>query len=162
MNIKAVQFKKIDFDQHLDLCVRFREDSYRASFPNSRNWDQHWNPDEYTQWIQQHAQRFPEGAVHIWVNNIIVGQLEFAYGKEKAHVNLYYLTPKFRGTGLSIHAHNHIQTTLRAHNCKVATLRASPTNTRALNFYAKTGWRDLGVDPEYPQAHLFELELSAL
>lgn len=154
-----LDFKRINFDQNLDLCIKFREDSFRASFPGSNDWKELWNPDEYANWIQQHAARFPDGAVHIWFENTIIGQLEFSYGNGKAHVNLHYLAPTYRGSGLAQQAHDHIANTLRAHHCKHATLRASPTNLRALSFYAKTGWQDLGQDPDYPQVHRFELIL---
>lgn len=154
-----ISFKPINFEEHLDICIQFREDSFRASFPGSDVWKEHWDPDEYANWIQQHATRFPDGAVHIWLNSNIIGQLEFSYGNGKGHVNLYYLAPAYRGKGLAKQAHDHIANTLRAHNCQYATLRASPTNIRALGFYAKLGWQDLGPDGEHPQVNTFELKL---
>lgn len=154
-----LSFKNIDFNQHLDLCVQFREDSYRASFPGSDDWNKLWNPDEYANWIQQHAIRFPDGAVHIWLDDTIVGQLEFSYLGDSAHINLYYLIPQARGKGWGLVAHEYIGKTLRTHNCKTATLRASPKNLRALKFYEKTGWENLGPDTHYPEVNRFQLLL---
>lgn len=79
-------FQHIDFSQHIDICVQFREDSFRASYPDGDEWRQHWDEADYRKWIVEHAQRFPEGAQHLWANGEIIGQLEFAYWDQRAHV----------------------------------------------------------------------------
>ena len=152
-------FKKIDFDKDLHTCVAFREDSYRASFPGRKDWNKYWNPEDYANWIQLHAEKYPDGAVHIWFNSQIIGQLEFTYGGENAHVNLYYLVANQRGKGFGSKAHEHVVGTLKEYAATTATLRVSPLNEVAIKFYRSNGWQDLGADPNYETVNLYRLRL---
>lgn len=158
MNNKA-QFKPIDFASHMHICVTFREDSFRASYPEGDEWRQHWDETEYRQWIVAHAEKFPGGAQHLWCDGEIIGQLEFSYKEGWAHINLFYLRPDKRGLGYGTLLHQFVKNFLRDHNLMSATLRASPRNTRAIRFYQKHGWVDTGPDAHYPQVHLYRLEL---
>ncbi len=154
-----IVFKEIDFKKHIDYCLRFREDSFEISFPNCHNWKKTWDPGKYTHWIQDHAKQFPHGAVHLWKNDCLIGQLEFSYSSEIGHIFLYYLTPENRGRGYGYIAHNHAIRTMKEYGCKKATLRVSPTNIRAIRFYNSLGWKDLGKDPKYPQVNRREFTL---
>ncbi len=154
-----LRFEKIDFSKNLEVCVSFREDSHRVSFPDSDDWDRYWKPAEYVGWLKLHAVKYPDGAVHIWSGPTIIGQLEFAYGGDNGHVNLYYLIPCERRKGLGRLAHDFICHTLLQHGCTTASLRVSPSNHRAVKFYARTGWQDQGADQKYPQVNLYKLVL---
>lgn len=152
-------FQLIDFSQHMDICVQFREDSFRASYPDGDEWRQYWDEADYRKWIVEHAECFAGGAQHLWVNGEIIGQLEFSYWDERAHVNLFYLRPEKRGAGYSILLQEHVSDCLRTKGCTYATLRVSPRNLRAIRFYQKHGWVDMGPDDRYPQVQLYRLEL---
>ena len=54
-----VYFKPIDFARHMRICVQFREDSFRVSYPNGEEWRQHWDEADYRQWIVEHAANSP-------------------------------------------------------------------------------------------------------
>lgn len=154
-----LEFRDIDFDKHLDVCVDFRRDSYRASFPGSDRWKELWNEPEYRRWIVAHAKKFPGGALHVWERPEIIGQLEFAWFKESGHANLYYLRADKRGSGLGKILHARVVTTLREKGCTTATLRVNPRNLSAVNFYLKRGWVDCGSDNDYDYVHLFRISL---
>ena len=154
-----LEFRKIDFENDMSVCIDFRADSFRASFPEPDNWKDHWNENEYRSWIVEHAKQYPDGVLHIWREEEIIGQLEFAYANGNGHINLYYLLPDYRGAGCGAIAHEHVVCTLRNYGCKTATLRVSPTNTRATAFYKKLGWVDLGHDQEYSHVHKFTINL---
>lgn len=153
-----IEFRRIDFEKHKELCVEFRADSFRASFPD--NWRDYWNESKYRAWIEGHAKRFPDGVLHIWKQKQIIGQLEFSYTNEKGHVNLYYLSSAYREKGYGVIAHDHIVSVMRQNGCKTASLRASTINTRAISFYKNLGWEDLGLDPDHNNAHNFTINLS--
>jgi len=152
-------FQPIDFVRHMEICVQFREDSFRASYPDGDEWRQHWDEDDYRKWIPEHAKQFPGGAQHLWLNGEIIGQLEFAYQDDWAHVNLFYLRPDKRGMGYGTVLQEFVTDFMRTRGCSSATLRVSPRNERAMKFYKKHGWQDTGPDRRYPQVHLYRIEL---
>jgi RimJ/RimL family protein N-acetyltransferase len=156
-----LKFVKINFQAHMKECVRFREDSFKASFPESDEWKRYWNEAEYRAWIVGYAKQYPNGVLHIWREEDLIGQLEFSYTVKTGHINLYYLRPGYRGRGYGVIAHAHVVRTLLNHGCKTATLRVSPTNTRAIAFYKNIGWMDLGQDPKYSHVHKFTIDLQS-
>lgn len=154
-----VYFQPVDFARHMGICVQFREDSFRASYPDGEEWRQHWDERDYRQWIVEHAAKFPGGAQHLWCYGEIIGQLEFTYKNDGGHVNLFYLRPDMRGLGYGALLQEFVTDFLRAKGCLSVTLRVSPRNQRAIGFYKKLGWQDTGPDERYPQVHLYRLKL---
>lgn len=154
-----IEFRNIDFDNDMELCLDFRRDSYQASFPNSDKWKALWNESQYRSWIMEHAKRFPGGALHVWEGTEIIGQLEFAWFEESGHVNLYYLRSDKRGVGYGTLLQTRVASTLREKGCKTATLRVNPRNLRAVNFYLKHGWLDCGPDRNYDSVRVFRINL---
>lgn len=144
-----IEFRTINPDHDMETCIEFREDSFRASFPHAEEWKQYWHPEDYRIWLQHFIEEFPIGALHIWGGDEIIGQLEFKRIDENGHVYLYYLRPDMRGKGFGEIAHRHVVATLIAQGCKTATLRVGPDNARAIGFYKKLGWVDLGQDQDH-------------
>ena len=154
-----IEFRKINIDDHIDICIEFRKDSYVSSFPGSDDWKIHWDKEEYASWLKAHASKFPEGVWHVWKDKEIIGQLEFAYMGNSGHINLYYLKEDCRGKGYSVELQDHVVSVLRSKGCTSATLRVSPTNIRARKYYEKLGWKDCGTDEKYSYVHLYKLNL---
>jgi GNAT superfamily N-acetyltransferase len=154
-----MNFQRINFARDMDVCVKFREDSFRASYPGSNEWKLHWDEADYRSWILEHARRFPDGALHLIDKDDIIGQLEFRYGEANGHVNLFYLRPDVRGAGYGEVLQTHVKNVLRAKGCLTATLRVSPKNQRAVRFYVKHGWTDCGPDSQSPQVNLYRINL---
>ncbi len=63
------------------------------------------------------------------------------------------------GEGDDIHAY--VVALFERHWLPSARLSVSPTNVRALRYYAKNGWRDIGPRPDHPRVNLMELTLSS-
>lgn len=154
-----LRFLKIDFEKDIEKCVEFRRDSYVASFPDSDEWQNYWNEDSYRLSIVSHADKFPDGLWHIWLKDQLIGQLEFTYSENHGHVNLFYLRPENRGTGVSSLVHSFVLEALRSKACKTATLRVTPMNIRARRYYEKLGWIDKGIDSNYNYVHLYSINL---
>ncbi|BCD96574.1 GNAT family N-acetyltransferase [Marinagarivorans cellulosilyticus] len=142
------------------ICAQFREDAFICSFPNSNVWKNYWNAEKYYAWLESHIKNYPLGAIHIWLNQKIIGQLEFNYGQPLSHINLFYLRPKYRGQDYSRQMHAYTINTLRKQGTQTATLRAAPGNERAIGFYRKHGWQDLGKDAEHGEVNRYKLELT--
>lgn len=154
-----IEFRKIDLERDIGLCIEFREDAFRESFPDSDDWKAHWNEVEYRSWLPGRAKQYPDGFLHIWRDETIIGQLEFKYENDSGHINLYYLRADYRGMGYGVLAHKQIVKTLQNHKCRTASLRVSPTNVRAIAFYEKLGWVDRGADKKYAHVHRYTINL---
>ncbi len=154
-----IQFSKIDFEKNMETCVEFRKDAFKSSFLDSQ-WKTYWNEEQYRTWIISHAERFPDGALHLWDDGEIIGQLEFAYIEDSGYVNLYYLREDKRGKEYALHLHNEVMKILKDKGCKSARLRVSSTNFRAMKYYEKHGWKDCGVDEKDDNLNLLEIDLD--
>ncbi|MGE4132784.1 MAG: GNAT family N-acetyltransferase [Bdellovibrionales bacterium] len=75
-------------------------------------------------------------------------------------MNLYYLVPELRGQGFSNHLEEFAVSHLKSRGFTRARLSVSPSNVRAVRFYEKNGWRDMGPRPDHPEVRLMEKSLE--
>lgn len=154
----ALTFRTIDLARDAETAVAFRRDSYACSFGSDERFGE---VAEYLDWLRERVARHPTGHVHVWQGQVIVGQMEMlvhASTPPRGYVNLFYLVPEARGRGLGDVLHEHCLQLLHAGGARTARLSVSPSNVRALAYYRKHGWRDLGPRPEDESVRLMELE----
>ena len=65
--------------------------------------------------------------------------------------------PEMRGTGAGDALHEHVVAISASAGIQRLHLNVSPTNRRALGYYRKHGWVDLGPHPGREEVHLMEL-----
>jgi RimJ/RimL family protein N-acetyltransferase len=108
--------------------------------------------------------KFPDGYVHVWQDDKLVGQMEMQILDEprRGYVNLFYLVEEMRGEGVSWELQQYAMDFMRHHQVQVAQLSVSPKNARARAFYRKHGWRDLGLRPGSDNVHLMECDVRPL
>jgi ribosomal protein S18 acetylase RimI-like enzyme len=154
----TVQFAPIDLERHFELCVRFLCDTFVESYGSSEKFEKMGGASTYFAGLEAALSRFPEGHVHVWQNGVIVGQLEMRLRPvDDAFVNLFYVAPKQRGHGLGGALHAYVVEVLDQHRVETARLSVAPGNLRALRFYEKHGWHDLGPRPDRPDVHAMKL-----
>lgn len=160
----SLLFKPIDLLQTRDLCVQFRKDSFIASFgSDEKTWPQAFDANMYLEWLENKQKKDLHAAVHVWLDDKIIGQLELGSIKDHptiGYVSLYYLIPDYRGQGYSAALENHATQYLLSKGYTTARLTVSPTNLRALSFYKKNGWMDLGPREGHQGVHLMEKSLK--
>jgi len=146
--------------------VAFRRDSYLVSFGSDQRFvEAPGGIDGYLGYLRDRISHFPNGHVHVWQGETIIGQLEMRIRDNdppSGYVNLFYLAPAARGTGAGNALHDYALQFLRAGGAQRAHLSVSPSNSRALAYYAKHGWRELGLAPHDPTCLMMELDLPAL
>jgi ribosomal protein S18 acetylase RimI-like enzyme len=101
----------------------------------------------------------PNSCVHVWKEDQIIGQIEMMLWKRDSsvgYVNLFYLTPEFRGHGFGQQLDRHATHFFKHLGCQSAHLNVSPTNQVAMRFYLKHGWVDLGQREDDPEVHYLE------
>jgi len=159
-----LRFLTIDLERHAATCVAFRRDSYVVSFGTDERFVRESGADGsgYLSWLADRIARFPDGHVHVWDGDTIVGQMEMYVrpGPPPAgYVNLFYLVPEWRGRGAGDALQRYATSYFAARAIDRATLTVSATNAQARAYYVKHGWRDLGADPEREGVHTMELRI---
>ena len=163
--INEVEFRPIDLALHAELCLRYREDSFVCSFGSAERFHEHDGKGgiRYLQWLKNKLSENPFSCVHAWYKSQIIGQLEIGRWKEDAtigYVNLYYLIPEFRGKGKAPALDQYVTLFFTGLGLKRARLSVAPGNERAVRFYSRHGWRDLGPRPGAAEVHYMEKDYS--
>ncbi|AQQ55546.1 GNAT family N-acetyltransferase [Planococcus lenghuensis] len=141
-----LRFRTIDPENDAETVCRFRRDSFAVSFGHMYEFDE----EDYLQWLRDMAARFPDGFVLAEEEGNPVGQLELSIreyeGKTIGYVNLYYLTPEYRGKRQGQELHGYAQRFFNRHEVEEYHLRVSPTNKPAIKFYRKIGMEEAGPE----------------
>ena len=160
----SLALEPIDLAAHASVCVAFRRDSFICSFGVDRFLDEA-GPDgvHYVERLHLRTAKFPDGYVHAWHGDEIVGQIEMQILEtpRRGYVNLFYLVQHMRGAGVSGELHEYAMSFMRRQGVQFVQLSVSPTNMRALAFYRKHGWRDLGLRPGRDNVHLMQRDVPA-
>ena len=160
-----LDIKPIDLDKYADLCVQFRRDAMACSFEDgATRFEQESGVDgtKYLDWLSRQMAAFPEGCVHLFEGDDVVGQLELNLRGQQTlgYVNLFYLVPEARGRGLGEALNDYVIQVFQQLGVVKAQLSVSPTNARAIAFYKNHGWQSLGPRPDQPDVILMELSLA--
>jgi ribosomal protein S18 acetylase RimI-like enzyme len=159
-----LEFRTIDLGRDGDVCVRFRRDSYICSFDDVGRFDRENGPtgQAYLDWLAVRIAEFPAGFVHAWRGNEIIGQIEMRPrgAPPVGYINLFYLIPALRGSGLGIVLHGYAVSVFTSLGLEKLQLSVSPANARGVGFYRRNGWQDLGPRPGHADVHLMELMLK--
>ena len=156
---QTLHFREIDVDRDADTCITFRADSFVESFGSAERFftaagDGAWR---YLDGLKIKLRDWPGSCVHAWLDKEIVGQIEARRDKTdpaRADVLLYYLRTDMRGGGYGEQLDAYVVALCHAAGVNTTFLRVSPTNARAVAFYRKLGWRDLGPDSDRPDVHV--------
>lgn len=159
-NFKLI-FYPVNLAKDRQTCITFREDSYIASFGDARNFHQEdgKGSERYLDWLKGKLDRDPNSVVHVWLDDKIIGQMEMGTFPEQpktGYVNLYYLIPEVRGCGFGTQLDNHSIKYFKGLGFTSARLSVSPSNGRAIRFYQKMNWIDLGPSPKFPDLNFME------
>lgn len=130
---------------------------YRDAWRNVHDTDEGFVPELYARSAARHAQEHPGSVVRVLSGDRVVGLVELDPGRDEqagcGWISLLYMLPEYRGRGWAIQLlgyafwfyENHDRTTVRLH--------VSENNTRAITFYQRSGFVQIGRDPGV-RAHL--------
>lgn len=161
---QLLRFEPVDYAQHKQLCLQFRQDAHLVSYDDLRYFDE----EEMFNWFQYLTQENPQGFKHVWLKDQIIGQIEFKADIDDvaeneqiyrySYVNLFYLMPEYRGLGLGQQMHDFVIDQCRQAGSEEAYLRYIPGNKQAKAFYRKNGWLFSG-EPDH-RGQLMVLDLT--
>jgi ribosomal protein S18 acetylase RimI-like enzyme len=155
------EFKPIDLEQHAPWCIRFRGDSLFCSFGSTDLFyeGEEEGSERYLAWLRQRMEIIPNSCVHLWEDEQIIGQIEMkkSYDDPRVgYINLFYLIPEYRGRGLGNLLDEYAANFFKQLGCTAARLSVTQTNLRAMKFYSKQGWQDVGPRDGNPGVHYME------
>lgn len=158
----TLTYRRIDPDADAELAVRHHREACAATFGDA--WRSRYEgPARYLEHLHAKAGEFPDGCVlafHGDGDNIAcVGQMELQvpYGLSVGYVNLFYVTPPFRGLGLGRLMHReYAERYFRAWEAGRIELHVSPGNAAAVRFYRRMGYEVAAVNGS-PDAPLWRM-----
>lgn len=157
------RLEPIDLARDLATCIQFRRDMYVASFGSRDGLDEEMGEGDatYVAQLRARVEQFPEGNMHLWEGDRIVGQTEMRLDEEPGvgYVSLFYLAPEHRGQGVGKLLHDHAVKVFGARGMERMRLSVSTRNAPAIAFYRKLGWADAGPRPHKLPMELMELRL---
>jgi ribosomal protein S18 acetylase RimI-like enzyme len=162
-----LEFREIDVERDRDVCIKFRADSFAASFGSEDGFFAEAGPEcqSYLDDLREKNRDLRGSCAHAWLDGRIVGQVEIRRDRDDgryARVLLYYLAPDVRGNGLGDELDGYVLALLRREGFVGARLRVSPTNTRAIAYYRKHGWIDCGPDPQRSNVNVMKRAVSGV
>lgn len=141
-----MNFRQIDLKRDKDTLIAFRRDTYIQSFGTDEDFD----GDEYLKRMRVRVDRFPDGQVFLEDGQTPVGQVgihtrDFA-GKKIGYINLFYLTPTYRGKGVGINLVQFAEDYFKLNGVSEYHLSVSARNRKAIRFYEKIGMEQVDED----------------
>ena len=136
----GLTFRTIDPVADADLAVEAYLDACRASYGNVATFP---GRKRHLNWLRARVDEFPEGHVIALLDGRYLGQMELQvpYGLSTGYVNLFYVTPEFRGQGYGRRMHEHAERYFRSWEADHIELHVSVTNVRAMGFYRALGYK---------------------
>ena len=146
-------------------CIEFRRDMYVAAFGSDQGLEEEmgFEAEKYLAELREKIAGFPEGNVHLWHDERIVGQLEMRLPETEAHLgylSLLFVAADQRGRGLGRRLHDYAIDVTRHRGRRLMRLSVSLTNVPAIMFYRRLGWRMAGTKPHREPMAYMELDLD--
>jgi ribosomal protein S18 acetylase RimI-like enzyme len=159
------RIERIDLDSHAELCIAFRREMYAASFGTHEGLEEEMGPDNarYLEGLRERMAQVPEGNVHLWRGERIVGQAEMRLLEDDpavGYVSLFYVAADCRGEGLGRALHEHAVDVFRRRGMRAMRLSVSISNAGALAFYRRLGWEAVGTRPNREPMAILEYALD--
>lgn len=160
MSVSELQFEPIDLDRHVDVFLAFIRDTHLCSFGSMEGFrDGNGRSEErFIERVRTRLAEEPGSCLHVWRNGGIVGQLHLGRFVDPTigYINMFYVSPGWRGTGVASAMEDYACSYLQARGFQSAYLSVAAQNHRAIRFYEKQGWTDLGPRPDKPGTHNME------
>ena len=152
-------FKPINLGQHADLCLQFIADTHLCSYGTLDDFlEDGRTPQRFLDRIAAKLAEDTESCLHVWQGDSIVGQINFGMFVDPAigYLSFFYVAPERRGAGVAAEIDAFVTRRFQKRGYKTARLSVTAFNERAIRFYRKHGWRDLGPREENPATHNME------
>ena len=150
-----LNMRPIDVARDGVLMIAYAKDLFAISFGTPRKFVEQFGDDgaAYLHWINEKQVIAPANAALVLVGSEPVGMVVVGPWPEDLSVGYVYhcyLQPNARGLGLATALDAYAAERLTCCEHRKARLSVDKTNDRALRFYRKHGWLDVGPRPDQP------------
>ena len=149
-------FRTIDLAAHSQVVLRFRDEFLRDA---GGTLDPDRSDRQYLARLGQKIAAEPRFAVHAWKGDEIVGEVlldRYYHDPSAGWVNRHYVVAAERGTGAAAELDAYTEQVFTELGLTRAYVATFPQNERAIRFYLRQGWSDLGPPAWQPRVHLLE------
>lgn len=145
VDVLGLTYRTIRLPKDAALVARNRRDACVETFGDDACFE---GDVRYLAWLKNKIEEFPDGFVLAHDRHRVIGHLELEtpYGSSVGYVNLFYVTPGLRGQGYGHLLHAYAEQYFRSWEATTIELHVSPTNTRAMEFYRKLGYRAVRLE----------------
>jgi ribosomal protein S18 acetylase RimI-like enzyme len=155
----------IELERDAGVCAAFRREMYAASFGTYEGVEAEMGEGDrlYLAQLRAKIAQLPEGNVHLWSGARIVGQAEMRMLEDEpdvGYVSLLYVAPSHRGAGLGRVLHEYALDVFRRRGKRTMRLSVALSNTGALEFYRRLGWKPVGERPNKEPMAIMEFPLG--
>ena len=130
---------------------------YRDAWRNVHETDEGFVPELYARSAARHAQEHPGSVVRVLSGDRVVGLVELDPARDEQSgcgwISLLYMLPEYRGRGWAIQLLGYAFWFYENHDRAAVRLHVSENNARAITFYQRSGFVQIGRDPGV-RAHL--------
>jgi ribosomal protein S18 acetylase RimI-like enzyme len=155
-----LEFKPIDLENHADVCIQFAEDTEVCSFGSVDGFRENdgQGAQRFIERIGEKLSKDPQSCIHVWKDGVIVGQIHLGQFIDPliGYIHFFYVAPSWRGTEVAQQMEQHATSYFRQRGFEAARLSVSATNLRAMRFYLRCDWKDLGPREDKPGVHNME------
>ena len=124
---------------------------YRDAWCNAHGSDEGFVPELYARSAAKHAQEHPGSVVRVLSGDTVVGLVELDPARDEqtgcGWISLLYMLPEYRGRGWAIQLLGYAFWFYENHDRSAVRLHVSENNARAIAFYRRSGFVQLGRDP---------------
>lgn len=159
MTTPTLQFKPINLQQHADLCRGFIADTHLCSYGTLDGFlEEGQTPQRFLDRIAEKLAEDPKSCLHVWLGDSIVGQINFGTFRNPAigYLSFFYVAPEWRGASVAAEMDAFVTQRFQQRGYKTARLSVTAFNERAIRFYLKHGWQDMGPREDNPTTHNME------
>jgi RimJ/RimL family protein N-acetyltransferase len=152
----VLTFRTIDLAAHSQVVLRFRDEFMRDG---GGTLDPDRTDRQYLSRLRQKIAAEPRFAVHAWKGDEIVGEVvldRYYHDPSAGWVNRHYVVEAERGSGAAEELDAYTEQVFTELGLTRAYVATFPQNERAIRFYVRQGWTDLGPPAWQPRVHLLE------
>lgn len=155
-----LEFLPIDLSHHTAVCIQFAEDMQVYNFGSAAQFhgSDGKGAERYIERLRAQLSADPESGLHVWQDSEIVGQLILGRFIDLSigYISVFYVIPAERGRQVANVMEAYAADWFRKRGFASARLSVAPTNVRAMRFYRRHGWEDLGARADKPELHNME------
>lgn len=129
-------FKTVNFEHKYDLFVKFRKAAHFEVIGTDEI-------DEVLlrKYINNNIDIFGKSAfLHMYLEDVIIGQMEMGTKFDSGYVHLFYLHPAFRQKGYFRHMHEKMVSIMKEKNFSTVMLATLATHKNLIQLYEKYRW----------------------